>query len=160
MKSKNLILNSVHLLKVFLLSLILVIINITFSYLRLKFSDCKVTNKQNFDSLTSEFIMVVFIAPIIETIVFQYLIINQVYISYNGKKIKILAIIISSLGFGLIHLYNLNFFFVATFIGVLLAFSFCYFKEKTNNLTAIIYVFLIHSLSNAYVFVIKIFNFL
>jgi membrane protease YdiL (CAAX protease family) len=160
MKSKIIVLKFTYFLKAFHFSLILVIFNISFNYLTLKFSESKVTYKHNFDSINSEFIMVVFIAPIIETIIFQYLIINQVYISYNGKKNKITAIIISSITFGLIHLYNLNYFIVGTIIGILLASSFYYFKEKTNNFTAIFYVFLIHSLSNLYVFLIKILNLL
>jgi membrane protease YdiL (CAAX protease family) len=160
MKSKIIGLKFAYFLKAFLLSLILVILNISFNYLTIKFSESKVTHKHNFDSIHSEFVMVVFIAPIIETIIFQYLIINQVYISYNGKNNKIIAIIISSITFGLIHLYNLNYFIFGTIIGVLLASSFYYFKEKTNNFNAIFYVFLIHSLSNLYVFLIKSFNLL
>ena len=160
MKNKIIGLKFAYFLKAFLLSLTLVILNISFNYLILKFSESKVTYIHNFDSIYSEFIMVVFIAPIIETIIFQYLIINQVYISYNGKNHKIIAIIISSITFGLIHLYNLYYFIVGTIIGVLLASSFYYFKEKTNNFNAIFYVFLIHSLSNLYVFLIKSFNLL
>ena len=95
MKNKIIGLKFAYFLKAFLLSLTLVILNISFNYLILKFSESKVTYIHNFDSIYSEFIMVVFIAPIIETIIFQYLIINQVYISYNGKNHKIIAIIIS-----------------------------------------------------------------
>lgn len=160
MKGRFLILSSIHLFKAFLISLMLIFLNISLSYLVLKFSDSKIINKQNFSSIDNEFVMVVFVAPMIETLIFQYLIINQVYVSYGGKKSKLLAILISSITFGLTHFYNLNYFLIGTICGVLLAYSFCDFKEKTNYLSAIFYVFLIHSLSSLYVFLIKILNLL
>ena len=160
MKSKYLILSYTNLFKTFLISLILVVLNIIFSYLLLKFGSSSMINLQKFDLKKHEFIEVVFIAPIIETIIFQYLIINQVYLSYKGKNIRILAIIISSLTFGLTHLYNIKYFLFGIIFGFILATSFCNFKEKTNYLSAIFYVFLIHSLSNLYVFLIKTFSLL
>ena len=102
-----------------------------------------------------EFFLVVIFAPIIETILFQYLPINQVFISYNGKNKKLVAVLISALCFGVIHLYSLYYFFVMSIGGLLLAYYFCSFKQKTNSISAIFYIALIHSLSNFYIFLIK-----
>lgn len=111
-------------------------------------------------SITVEFILVVIIAPIIETILFQYLLITQVYISYNGKNKKTIAILLSAFCFAIIHSYSLYYFLVTLFGGIFLAYFFCSFKDNTNTISAILYLTLIHSLTNLYIFLIKTLNLL
>lgn len=111
-------------------------------------------------SIAVDFLLVVLFAPIIETILFQYLIVNQVFISYNGKNKKIIAILVSAFCFGIIHLYSFYYFLVTSIGGLLLAYYFCIFKQKVNDISAIFYITLIHSLSNFYIFLIKKFELL
>lgn len=106
----------------------------------------------------NSFVLVVFVAPIFETLLWQWLIINQVYISYNGKYKRQLGILLSSILFGLTHFYSFYYFLFATVAGVFLATSFCYFREKTNWVSACIYVFIIHLISNLLVFIMKFLN--
>jgi hypothetical protein len=117
--------------------------------------------KQNSNVIGTDFnsfVLVVLLGPIIETFLCQWLIINQTYVSYNGIYKKQLAIVLSSFLFGLTHLYSFYYFLFATVAGVLLATSFCYFRERTNWFSASIYVFIIHFTSNLLVFIMKAFN--
>ena len=120
----------------------------------------KLGKKVSFNSTSEEFFLTVFLTPILETIIFQYLIINQVVISYKGKYKQPLAILISGIIFGFSHPFSLSFVVITSICGFLLAYLFWYFQHKTNSLTAILYIILIHSLSNFYVFLIKTYQLL
>jgi membrane protease YdiL (CAAX protease family) len=106
----------------------------------------------------NSFFLGVFQAPIFETFLCKWLIISQTYVSYNGKYKKQLAILLSSILFGLTHFYSIYYFLFASVAGVLLAISFCYFRERTNWFSACIYVFIIHSTSNLLIFIMKSLN--
>lgn len=117
--------------------------------------------RQNTNSIISDFnsfIFIVFIVPIFETLIFQWLIIYQTYASYKRNYKRQLAILLSSVLFGLSHSYSFYYVLVTTFAGVLLASSFCHFREKTNWVSATIYVTIIHALSNLLVFITKMLN--
>ena len=156
----SLIFNKGIVIKSLLLSFAIFLFNIQSSWFISKFIGVKLGKLIVFNSLEEEFFLVVIIAPIIETILFQYLIINQVYVSYNGKYKKMIAIAISAICFGLLHLYHFYYFVLATIGGFFFAYFFCYFKKTTNSISAIAYIAIIHSLSNFYVFLIKTFNLL
>lgn len=116
---------------------------------------------QNSNSISTDFksfYLVVFVAPFVETLIFQWLIIFQTYKSYTRGYKKQFAIVLSAILFGLSHFYSVYYLFAAIIAGVLLAISFCYFREKTSWLGAIFYVTIIHSFSNLLVFGIKSFN--
>lgn len=117
--------------------------------------------KQNTNSVNIDFKSYFFVAVIIllfETFLFQWLIIYQIYESYKRKYKKQLAILLSSLLFGLSHSYGYHYFIFSTIAGIFLATSFCYFKERTNWLSAFLYVTLIHSISNSLIFIMKALN--
>lgn len=157
---KYLIFDRKYFFKSLLIGFCLFLFNIVSSYIIYELIGGSL-GKQNTNSITSDFnsfIFIVLIVPIFETFIFQWLIIYQTYESYNGGKKRHLAILISSILFGFSHSYSFYYILVTTAVGVLLATSFCYFREKTNWLSAIIYVTIIHSLSNLLVFIMKMLN--
>lgn len=157
---KYLIFNRKYFFKSLLIGFLLFLLSFTSSYLIHKLIGVSL-GKQNANSINSDFnsfIFVVLIVPIFETLIFQWLIIYQTYVSYTRGHKKQFAILLSSILFGLFHSYSLYYVLVTTAAGVLLATSFCYFREKTNWLSAIIYVTVIHSLSNLLVFIMKMLN--
>jgi hypothetical protein len=160
MKNKLLQLKLKFFISSFFISIALLFYNIIYSTLILKFVHVKLGNQNKFDNSISNFILVVFIAPFIETILFQFLLIYQVYESYKTLKTKYFAVFVSTFFFALSHFYSFYYFLGSVFAGLFLALSFCHFKEKTNYFSAVIYVMLSHSLLNGYVFLIKQFNLL
>ena len=84
--------------------------------------------------------------PLLETFIFQYLIIE---FSNNIKLLKnnnFAIIIISAITFGLSHNYSFLYIFYASIIGLFLAYSYIIYKKK--NFSPFLIVTLIHSLRN------------
>jgi membrane protease YdiL (CAAX protease family) len=157
---KYLIFDRKYFFKSLLIGFCLFLFNIVSSYLIHELIG-ESLGKQNTNAITNDFnsfIFIVLIVPVFETLIFQWLIIYQTYESYRRENKRQLAILISSILFGLSHSYSVYYILVTTTAGVLLATSFCYFREKTNWLSGIIYVIIIHSLSNLLVFITKILN--
>lgn len=147
-------------LQSFFLGICLCLWSITSSYLINTFAGISL-GKQNSNSVNIDFksyIFIAFIIPFFETFIFQWLVLYQMNESYKGKFKKEFAILLSSVLFGLSHSYSSSYYIFSTIAGVFLATSFCYFREKTNWLYAIVYVTLIHSVSNSLIFIIKMFN--
>ncbi len=144
----------------FFISIALLLYNLIYSALIFKFIHVKLGNQNKFDNSIGNFILVVFIAPFIETVLFQFLLIYQINESYKALKTKYFAVFVSSFFFALSHLYSFYYFLGSIFAGLFLAISFCYFKKKTNYFSAVIYVMMIHSLLNSYVFLIRQFDLL
>jgi hypothetical protein len=105
-----------------------------------------------FSSLTSEYIMVVFLAPLIETAIFQYLFIVMLLKRFIKKvtlNYMLLLIMISSLLFAMIHIYSFFYFLIAFIMGLYLGYITLlseFFREKKINV--FISVFLTHSMIN------------
>ena len=116
-------------------------------------------NSNNINADFKSFSLVVFIAPFLETLIFQWLIIYQTYESCEKGHKKKLSIVLFSVLFGLSHFYNIYYLISAIGAGILLATSFCHFREKSSWLSAIFYVTLIHSFSNLLIFMMKFFSF-
>lgn len=101
-------------------------------------------------SKTEEFVLVVFIAPLIETLIFQYLVIKGV--RYLTKNIHIQCIV-SAVLFSLNHNFNVLYMIDAFFIGLILGYTFLIAKiKKSYPFWA---TFLVHLLLNFYVFVVR-----
>lgn len=102
-----------------------------------------------FSSLIEEFIIVVIVAPILETIIFQYLIIETLL---NLKLATLPCVIISALLFGVSHWYNLAYVIVLTIVGFIFAYYYVALRHQSyyNKLTLVI---LLHALSNSIVFI-------
>lgn len=69
------------------------------------------------------------IAPVLETYLFQHLIIN---LFYNNKNLK-LIIFISALLFGVSHFYDIGYVINTFFIGIVLATSYILWNSKKIN---------------------------
>lgn len=101
-------------------------------------------------SKTEEFVLVVFIAPLIETLIFQYLIIKGV--RYLTKNIHIQCIV-SAVLFSVNHNFNVLYMIDAFFIGLILGYTFLIAKiKKSYPFWA---TFLVHLLLNFYVFFVR-----
>lgn len=160
MYKKYFILDKKYFLQSFYISIVLFLWSLITGLLVFKVLGIRLGKEIAFGSNFETFIFAIIIAPLFETLFFQFLIIYQTFESYKGRFQKQIAILISSLAFGLSHFYNFYYFLFAIVGGYLLAFNFCYFKGKTNYFSAIFYILIIHALSNFYVFLIKTFELL
>lgn len=106
-----------------------------------------------FSNKFEEFFLVVLIAPVIETYLFQHLIIK-----FLEKKISstIYILLICSLVFGLMHTYNIVYFFKACISGFLYSLLYLIIKQYKNK-NPILYVVICHSIYNLTGFLINIF---
>lgn len=94
-----------------------------------------------------QILLTVFIVPIIETIIFQLLIIEAIRKIIKRPKNNIcLALLLSSTAFALNHTYSLSY-FVITFLGGL-TLAFAYYLARYRRENAFLMAFLIHSLYN------------
>lgn len=109
---------------------------------------------ESFEDGTSHveiFLLSVLIGPIVETFLFQYLIIE---ILYALKKIKLEVIIfVSALAFSLIHTYNFIY-IIVTFISGLIYASYYLYLKKFKRKFPFIQVWALHTLYNLTVFLL------
>lgn len=96
--------------------------------------------------LITGFVSIVLIAPILETFLFQFIVIELCYL-IKIRSIKYVAISLSALLFALIHFYNLIYFIAALVIGV--GFAFCYTVFRKYGVKFAFWgIVLIHALIN------------
>lgn len=106
------------------------------------------TTQEEFDNmlkLITVFITTCFFAPVLEEIIFRFGLFNYI----KSKTNFILSLIITSLIFSYIHLYNVDGFIVLLFISII----WTYIYNKTDNL---IYPIILHFLHNIYAFITNI----
>lgn len=98
-------------------------------------------------SIFPEILLTVFLAPVVETLLFQLLIIEVVRkIIKRPKKNIYLALLLSSTAFALNHTYSLSYFTITFFGGFVLALAYYLGRYRKEN--AFIMVLIIHSLYN------------
>ena len=105
-------------------------------------------------SITYSFFLSVIIGPLVETIIYQYIIFKLTFYFFNKNTINIIsAILISALAFSLSH--NFNYFAILNsfFGGIILGYA--YFFNYNRHFPPFWYVFLLHSLHNLYAFIIN-----
>ena len=102
---------------------------------------------------TTSLLLLVIIAPIWETLVYQHVIFKLLQLWSVTKKKYLLYIIISSAVFGLAHNYSTRYVFSAFLSGLL--YSFIYFFYHKNTSKAIGSTALIHSLRNLTAFLVR-----
>lgn len=100
------------------------------------------------ESLEVIFILSVIIAPIVETFIFQFLII-EILLLFKVKHFAI--IVISGLLFAVAHFYNLAYILAIVFPGLLFAWYYLYLKVHKKN--AFLSVTLLHACSNLFAFI-------
>lgn len=127
--------------------------NLFFSFLiniisKVIYNDSFTNEAHKFSSVKEEFFLVVLVAPLIETIIFQFIIIEILY----EKVRKEIICLISALIFASTHLYNVLYFVFALIIG--LALAYLYFIGKVNK-KAFQYVYLTHLLYNSIAFTLS-----
>lgn len=99
-------------------------------------------------------VFVVFLQPFIETLVFQFLII-EILININFfKNNENLIILISAYFFAIVHNYDFIYFLFALLEGIILSYIYLYFNKKGDFPFFI--VFSIHSLSNIGIFIMNV----
>lgn len=102
-------------------------------------------------SLTEIFLLSVVFGPLIETFLFQYLIIE---ILYGLKRLKINTIIlISALTFSSIHYYNFLYVLVTFLSGIIYASYYLYIKEEKKK-HPFLTIWMLHLLYNFSVFIL------
>lgn len=105
-------------------------------------------------SLLVEGIGVTIVAPILETLIFQYGVIEILnHISYFKKKNLVIGII-SAILFGVVHSYSVLYMFFGFIIGLLLAYSYILYKRK--SFSAFWVVFWIHCIRNSISFLLSL----
>ena len=99
------------------------------------------------ESFILEYLIAVVVAPLIETLLFQSLIIEIIckFIKRPRKNIWI-SVITSSLAFSLNHTYSISYMVITFFAGVILAKA--YYLGRYRKEGAIVLVFAIHSMYN------------
>ena len=105
-------------------------------------------------SLLEELVAVVIVAPVLETIIFQFIIIEALL---KLKLETLPCIIISALLFGVSHWYNLAYVGVATVVGFVFAYYYLALRHQ-RNYNKLTLVILLHALSNLFVFIEKNFT--
>lgn len=101
-------------------------------------------------SLTEVFVLSIIIGPIIETFIFQFLIIE---ILYKFKLNYYLISLLSALAFGFSHSYNYFYILVMILLGWLYAIYYIYLKENKKKFPFLV-ILSLHALSNIISFLI------
>ncbi|WP_160164137.1 CPBP family glutamic-type intramembrane protease [Nafulsella turpanensis] len=106
---------------------------------------------EGLEGLTPEltFIIVAVLGPIVETFLFQFLVIEIIKIFFKNSQFLPLAI--SAGLFAYAHSYSDVYIVFALIPGFILALSYILFKAKGNN--AFFFVFVIHALVNTFSFI-------
>lgn len=109
-----------------------------------------------FDSLNEELLVVLFLAPLIETVLYQYAIIDvSLYLLklIFKKELIIVSIILSAISYSLIHLYDYVYMIQMVIAGFLYSVFYVVVKQKNRN--ALLYSLVLHILCNILMFGLK-----
>lgn len=98
------------------------------------------------DISSDKVIELMVIAPIVETLVYQYIIIRLFMYFAKNRKYYPVAILTSAMIFGIGHTYNLAYIFFAFFIGLVLAYMYYFYSKQPAK--AFWTVVLVHGLHN------------
>ncbi len=94
------------------------------------------------------FLFVVIIAPIFETIIYQFLLINMIKVfSAKMKYSMLLSIIIPAVAFGFSHFYSIYYLIFGLLVGIIYSSTY-YISQYLRKENAFVIVLLIHSLNN------------
>jgi len=105
-----------------------------------------------FDTKFEEFLLVVFFAPLLETLIFQYSIIS--YILEKRPNAYLFSCIFSAILFGLSHFYSPEYILKTFFSGLLFGSLYLVVKDKNKNSFLIVAV--THSIYNLIIFFLRL----
>ncbi len=128
------------------LILICLLIEISTSFIFSKLFPHGGSTGYEFESFAEEIALAVFIAPIIETYLIQYLIITTV-LKYS-KQNNLLALFISAIIFGLSHYYSIPYIMKTFFAG--LTFGTLFLSQMPDFKKGFIYVWITHAAYNLF----------
>lgn len=132
------------------------LLSLTFAFVSHKAGYPINANFLAFDSLWEEIIIVIILAPIIETVVYQYFLVDvTLYLTsvIFKKQSIILAILIPAICFALSHKYN--YLYVANTLIAGLSLNLFYVLVKLRKQNAFICTVIVHSVYNLAVFTLK-----
>ncbi|MEN5133165.1 CPBP family intramembrane glutamic endopeptidase [Elizabethkingia anophelis] len=111
-----------------------------------------------FKNLTQEIFLAIFFAPLGETFIFQVVVyyLISLFESFLTKYFNIIYLITSALLFALSHSYSIYYQIGVFLPGVLLAYAFLYFKNRSKY--PILCVTIVHALHNIYILVLETFD--
>ena len=101
-------------------------------------------NDNNFSSIFEEILLAIFFAPIIETLIFQFLIIR---VTEKFTPSITIQVLVSAIIFALSHHYSVSYVMKAFFAGLLYASLFCIAREQRKN--AFVVVLISHMIYNS-----------
>ena len=107
-------------------------------------------------SLVDIFFITVIFAPIIETLIFQFLIIESILFLFKKLELSnslFASVIISGVFFGISHSYNIYYVLVTILLGLLLGIFYLIAKKHTS-MNAFLTVCIVHSCSNLVGFIV------
>lgn len=147
----NYLLSCNKLLFIFLMFMLSAVLTVLFSPL-FDLLDASATqaheSPHNLDSRIYEFLKFVIVAPLFETFIFQFLIIET--LSYLRIR-KITIIFISAFIFSITHYYSIGYIAHAFILGLVLSYSYVIYE---NRLHSFLIVYMIHLLRNTMAFIV------
>ena len=109
------------------------------------------------ESLADVFVMSVFFAPLIETLVFQLLVIELTLLIFRIFRLNYgfcFSIVLSSILFGLTHSYNIYYIGYTMFSGAVLAFFYLIARNR-KDMNGYLVVTIVHAVSNFFAFILN-----
>ena len=102
------------------------------------------------------FLLSVVIGPFVETCVFQFFIVESVFLFVeNNSRAKKVACILSSMLFGLSHYYNFYYVLVMVLVGLFYCWVYIFIKNWKSRKSAFWSLTLIHLINNAFAFIVN-----
>lgn len=98
---------------------------------------------------------ILILAPVLETFIFQFLMIEGLLLIKFFKRRVFLITIVSAFAFGLSHFFGIYYIIYA--FGISVIFNTFYLLLKFRQETAFLHVFFLHSMLNLFVFVVGYF---
>jgi len=105
----------------------------------------KLGNTQTY--IPDSLIIVIILGPLLETLIFQYL--PFTLFNVESSYQRWVYLLLSSISFGLSHYSHIYLLIATTIIGFLFAFRFLLVARKINSISAIVSVFISHTIPNA-----------
>ncbi|WP_375605502.1 type II CAAX prenyl endopeptidase Rce1 family protein [Flavobacterium davisii] len=140
---------------IFLFSVLAILLNFIIGYSLNFFFETTISKQNDFKMDISNLLLYLFLAPLLETFFFQFLIIYQVFESVKNKYKTFVSVFLSALFFGLIHIYSTHYFIATIILGVYFSVAYLYFLHRANHFFASIQVFFIHAFLNTFIFIVK-----